>query len=150
MVQEGFTVLIADRNPHVRGFLRREFLNEGYRVLTAKNGREVLKQVDRPDPLDVLVLDLDLPDTNGSDLLDTLQDRIPSLPFVLHCFAPEDGSREDACIKANAFVEKRGNSVDRLKKVVRELLSAHKGKRPEPPGPGSGLGAPAGDQGRLR
>ena len=150
MVQEIFTVLIADRNPHVREFLRREFLNEGYRVLTAKNGREVLKQVHAPGLLDILVLDLDLPDTSGSDLLDTLQDRIPSLPFVLHCFSPEDGSREDAYIKANAFVEKRGNSVDRLKKVVRELLSTGKGKRPEPPGTGPDLGAPAGGHGRLR
>ncbi|MCF8061284.1 MAG: response regulator [Deltaproteobacteria bacterium] len=125
MVQEAFTVLIADRNPHVREFLRREFLNEGYRVLTAKNGREVLKQVYKPGPLDVLVLDLDLPDTNGSDLLDILQDRIPTLPLVLHAFTP-DGSREDAFMKANAFVEKRGNSVDRLKKVVRDLLTAGK------------------------
>ncbi len=136
MVQEALTVLIADRNPHVREFLRRELLNEGYRVLTAKNGREVLKQVYRPGPLDALVLDLDLPDTNGTDLLDMLQDRIPSLPLVLHTFAPADGSREDAFTKADAFVEKRGNSVDRLKKVLRELLSAGEKRGPDTKEPG--------------
>ena len=147
MVQEALTVLIADRNPHVREFLRRELLNEGYRVLTAKNGREVLKQVYKPAPLDALVLDLDLPDTNGSDLLDILQDRIPSLPLVLHAFAPEDGSREDAFTKADAFVEKRGNSVDRLKKVLRELLSSKGKTDPAPREPGPGLGSPAGRSG---
>jgi CheY-like chemotaxis protein len=149
MVQEAFTVLIADRNPHVREFLRREFLNEGYRVLTAKNGRDILEQVYGPGRLDVLVLDLDLPDTNGTDLLDLLQDRIPGLPLVLHCFAPEEESREEAFIKARAFVEKRGNSVDRLKKVLRELLSAGNKTGPDPVLP-SGSGAPAGGPGPLR
>ena len=145
MVQEVVTVLIADRNPNVREFLRREFLNEGYRVLTAKNGREVLKQVYRPGRLDILVLDLDLPDTNGSDLLDLLQDRIPSLPLVLHCFAPEDESREAALSRASAFVEKRGNSIDRLKKVVRELLPVEEKTGPETldtPGSGASAGGP--------
>jgi DNA-binding NtrC family response regulator len=143
MVQEVVTVLIADRNPNVRDFLRREFLNEGYRILSAKNGREVLRQVNEPDRLDVLVLDLDLPDTNGSDLLDLLQARVPGLPLVLHCFAPEDESRAEAYIKAGAFVEKRGNSVDRLKKVVRELVSAGRKRGPEPRGtPASGSSVP--------
>ncbi len=126
MTGEAFTILIADRNPHVREFLRREFFDEGYRVVTAKSGREVLKAVYRPGPLHVLVLDLDLPDVTGADILNMLQDRIPNLPVVLHGFAPES-ARNSALMKANAFVEKRGNSVDRLKKVVRDLISGPNG-----------------------
>jgi CheY-like chemotaxis protein len=150
MVQEVVTVLIADRNRHVREFLRREFLSEGYRVLTAKNGEEVLKQVCKPGPLDVLVLDLDLPGANESDLLDVLQDRIPRLPLVLHTFDSEDEGREGAFMQADAFVEKRGNSVDRLKKVVRDLLSAREGTGPGPSEGGPGLEVPAGGRGRPR
>ncbi len=138
MVQGAFTILIADRNPRVRGFLKREFLGEGYRVLLAKNGREVIKQVYRPEPLDLLVLDLDLPDTSGSDLLDLLQDRIPSLPVVLHCFAAEDGSHGEELQRANAFVEKQGNSVDRLKIVVKGLLVPGRKTPPETPRRGAG------------
>jgi len=123
MSEKGSTILIADRNPHVREFLRRELLAEGYYLKLAKNGREVLKLVYQPGPLDLLILDLDLPDMDGSEILDILQDRIPSLPVILHAFSPENG-RRIALPKAEAFVEKRGNSVDRLKKVVRDILGS--------------------------
>ncbi len=140
MVQEAITILIADRNPRVREFLRREFRNEGFHVLLAKSGREVLKQVYGPGALHVLVLDPDLPDASGSNILDLLEDRTPSLPVVLHGFSPEHGIRESPYVKADAFVEKQGNSVDRLKTVVRELLSAekHTPKPPAKPGARSG------------
>ena len=144
MVQDAFTILIADRNPHVREFLRREFLGEGYRVKLAKNGMEVLKVLRRPGRLDVLVLDLDLPDTNGSDVLDTLKDRIPNLPVVLHCFAPETEEREGPFMRADAFVEKQGNSVDTLKRVVRDLLPTGKWSHREAVESGSGPGPTTG------
>lgn len=132
MSQDAFTILIADRNPHVREFLRREFLCEGYRVKLAKNGTDVIRAVMGPGPPDVLVLDLDLPDTNGSEILDTLEDNIPGLPVVLHCFAPETETLKGPLLKANAFVEKEGNSVDRLKKIIRALLPFAEKKTGEP------------------
>ncbi len=98
-------------------------MDEGYRVKPAKNGMEVLKAIRRPDPLDVLVLDLDLPDTNGSDILDTLEGRIPGVPVVLHCFAPDAEALKGPFLRADVVVEKKGNSVDRLKSVLRGLLS---------------------------
>ena len=127
MSEKGSTILIADRNPHVREFLRRELLAEGYFLKLAKNGREVLKLVYQPGPLDLLILDLDLPDMDGSEILDILQDRIPTLPVILHAFSPENG-RRTALPKAEAFVEKRGNSVDRLKRVVRDILGSKAAK----------------------
>ena len=40
-----FTILIADRNRHVREFLRRELMAEDYCVEVAKDGREVLLMI---------------------------------------------------------------------------------------------------------
>jgi len=113
--------LIADRNTRVRDFLRREFLSEGYKVKLAKDGQQILSQVYNPDPVHLLIMDLDLPDMDGAEVLANLQDRIPTLPVVLHTYSQEN-SVHSIFPMAEVFVEKRGNSVERLKKVVREIF----------------------------
>ena len=123
--REPFTILIADRNPNVRELLKREMTAEGYRVLQAKDRREVLKQAFSRTPLDLLIFDLDLPDAGELEIFEKLSDRIPQLPVVLHSFRTDRDKFPEAD-RATVFVEKRGNSVERLKEVVAEIL-----KRPE-------------------
>lgn len=116
-----FNILIADRNPRVREFLKREMMAEGCKVRLAENGKEVLKWAYHHDPLDLLILDPDLPDTDESSLFEKLEDRIPILPVVIHTFLSDYGNNS-AVLRAAAFVEKSGNSIERLKKVVLEVL----------------------------
>jgi len=120
-VEKDFTILIADRNRHVREFLKREMEAEGYRVRLAKSGREVLKLVYHHEPLDLLILDPDLPDADESSLLKKLQDRALNLPVVVHTFLT-DYANNPAVLSMAAFVEKGGNSIERLKKVVFDIL----------------------------
>ena len=115
-----FTILIADRNRHVREFLRRELLADEYRVEVAKDGRELLMMIDVDKPPDLLILDLDIPFVGGVVLLERLKDQVPSLPIVIHSFLTEY-SNHPAVQQAAAFVEKRGN-IDRLKAVVVDVL----------------------------
>ena len=115
-----FTILIADRNRHVREFLRRELLADEYRVEVAKDGRELLMMIDVDKPPDLLILDLDIPFVGGVVLLERLKDQVPSLPIVIHSFLTEY-SNHPAVQQVAAFVEKRGN-IDRLKAVVLDVL----------------------------
>jgi len=115
------TILIADRNRHVREFLRREMMAEGYRVRLAKTCQEVLKWVFNQEPLDLLILDPDLPDSSGLTILEKVEDRIPRLPVVVHTLLSEYASHP-AVSNIAAFVEKKGNSIERLKEVVSEEL----------------------------
>jgi len=122
-----FTILVADRNPHVRELLKREMMAEGYRVATAKDSREVLQRVYSQEPLDLLIFDLDLPDAGDAEIIGRLNDRIPRLPIVLHSFQSDHSN----CPSGNMntiFVEKRGNSIERLKKVVSKLLNQSRKK----------------------
>lgn len=116
-----YTILIADRNSHVREFLKREMLEEGYRVRLAENGRDVLKWVYHHEPLDVLILDIDLPDVDELSLSKGLQDRIPALPVVVHTYL-SDYDISSTVWNTAVFVEKKGNSVERLKKVIFDIL----------------------------
>ena len=116
-----FTLLIADRNRNVREFLKRELIAEGYRVKVAKNCQEVLKWAYHQAPLDLLILDVDLPDASEIPLLEILADRIPVLPVVVHSFG-SDYSNHLSSAGITAFVEKSGNSVEQLKKVIFNVL----------------------------
>ena len=120
-MKEKFTILIADRNPHVRDFLMREMRKEGYSIRVAKNGREVLKWAYDPDLVDLLILDPDLPDAGEIEIMEKLNNRVPSLPVVVHSFLSDYNNHLDT-FNAAAYVEKEGGSIDRLKEVVSELF----------------------------
>ncbi len=133
-----FTLLIADRNRNVREFLKRELTAEGYRVKVAKNGQEVLKWAYHQGPLDLLILDVDLPDASEIPVLETLADRIPALPVVVHSFS-SDYSNHLSYAGITAFVEKTGNSVEQLKKVVFNVLREAIPQGPDVPKDGKEL-----------
>ena len=119
-MDDEFYILIADRNRHVRDFLRRELTAEGYRVLVAKDGREVLVTTEGAEPPDLLILDLDIPYFDGLTILDRLRERTPLLPVVIHSFITEDAANHNVR-HAAALVEKSGNT-DCLKVAVGEVL----------------------------
>jgi len=113
--------LIADRNPHVRKLLEREITAEGYRVRLAKNARDVLEWVYHYEPLDLLILDPDLPDAEDMSMLKKLNNRIPVLPVIVHGYLTDDAGHS-AVLKPAVFVEKRGSSIEYLKKVISDIL----------------------------
>jgi len=116
-----FVILVADRNPHVRDFLKREMVAAGYRVHLAENGKEVIKRVYHSKPLDLLILDPDLPDLEESAVLKKLKNRIPNLPVVLHSYCADFEDCKKLLEKIT-FVEKGGNSVEHLKQVISDIL----------------------------
>ena len=120
-MKTNFTLLIADRNPHVRTFLQREMTAAGYRVRLADNGREVLKWAFQGEPLDLIILDPDLPDADEAHVLEHLLDRIPMLPVIMHTYSSEYGiGLKDK--KDVVFVEKCEDSVEHLKQIANEIL----------------------------
>ncbi len=120
-MNENFTILIADRNRHVRSFLKREIMAEGYQIYLAKNAGEVLKWVYHREFVDLVIIDPDLPGANETTIMDGLDKRIPPLPVVVHAFPSEHGNYSN-WLNTATFVEKQGDSIDLLKKIVFELL----------------------------
>lgn len=120
-MKQQFKILIADRNPHVREFLKREMIADGYLVRLAENGRQLIKWVFNKEPVDLLIIDPDLPDTDMASLFATLRDRIPMLPMVIHTFLSDYNDHPDVFYQI-PFVEKHGSSIDHLKKTVYQIL----------------------------
>jgi len=124
-VREESKILVADRNRHVREFLKRELMSEGYRVRLAKNGKEVMRWIDYHEPFDLLIIDPNLPDEAELKVLEKLMDYVPSIPVVIHSYCL-DYSTRPAISGSTVFVEKSGSSVEVLKKVVIEVLRKSK------------------------
>jgi len=120
-VKKEFNILIVDRNPHVREFLKREMTADGYRVRLAENGRQLIKWTFHSENVDLLIVDPDLPDVDVPSLFVKLQNRIPSLPVVVHTFLSDYSEHSDV-LRNFPFVEKKGSSIEHLKKVVFDIL----------------------------
>ena len=125
ILRSDYTILIADRNSHVREFIKREMTKEGFRVLLAETGKDVMEMVNQCIPLDLVLLDPDLPDMEETELLKKIEDRFPRLPVVIHAFDSEE-TNYFLYLKQAAFVEKAGQSIEILKQVVIEILEAAK------------------------
>ncbi len=117
-----FVILVADRNRNVRDFLKRELSAENYRVQVAKDGREVLTMIDSYAP-DLLTLDLELPYMDGISLLESIKEKKPSLPILIHSFLSDPLNHHSLQPLVAGFVEKSENT-DRLKAAIVEVLKA--------------------------
>lgn len=66
------SILIVDDDADVRQSLESRLRSAGYRLQCAKNGKEAVGafiQFYYDDPFDVILLDIDLPDMNGCEIL---------------------------------------------------------------------------------
>ena len=67
------SILIADDDDSIRFVLTKALQKEGYRIFSARNGKETVDLL-RSEPIDVILLDIFMPDANGLDLIETLQE----------------------------------------------------------------------------
>ena len=77
-------VLIVEDDERIASFLTKGLKAEGYATLVARDGDEALAVGEvEGDALDVVLLDLGLPRTDGRVVLRTLRDRHPTLPVII-------------------------------------------------------------------
>jgi len=116
-----YEILIADRNPHIRDFLRRELRAVGYTVQMVENSKELLKQIDANTLIRLLILDPDFPGIDSITLGRRLADRNPQLPVIMHCVR---GTGDFFDLNDNEVIriEKNGSSIEVLKKTIRNII----------------------------
>jgi CheY-like chemotaxis protein len=84
------TVLIVEDEDHGRETLRDLLQDEGYRVMTARDGSEAMQRLEVLGP-SLVILDLRMPGMNGTVLYDVMQ-RSPQLariPVLVTTAVPE-------------------------------------------------------------
>ena len=116
------TILVVDDDREIlTGFMH--ILSEhGYDVETAETGHEAIEKCNG-GPHDLALLDIKLPDMDGTQLLEQLQEIDPKMRTIMVTgYASLDGALRSLILQANAYVLKPVDP-DELLKVVRATLN---------------------------
>jgi len=111
------TVLVVDDDPKMVEMLTSILEGAGYMVETASNGKEAIKAC-KKYPIDIGLIDIELPDTKGTQLLSSLKQVQPKMVKIILTGYP---SIENAVIavneKADGYILKPFNPEELLQKI---------------------------------
>ncbi|MEJ2764816.1 response regulator transcription factor [Photobacterium sp. MCCC 1A19761] len=123
-----YTILIIDDEPQIQTFIRIALSAEGFQSVSATNLAEAQAKINTAAP-DLIILDLGLPDGDGSDLLQRLR-RDQSTPvLVLTARDEEDEKVRLLELGANDYLSKPfgiRELMARIKVLLRDLIPAEK------------------------
>ncbi|MBW1710017.1 MAG: response regulator [Deltaproteobacteria bacterium] len=115
-------VLIVDDEEHIRFLYSEELSDEGYEVITADSGYELLEKIEEEKP-DLVVLDIKMIEYNGLDILQDIRNKYYSLPVIL-CTAYDTFKEDMKSIAADHYVIKSFDLTE-LKSKIANALEAH-------------------------
>ncbi|MFP3866667.1 MAG: response regulator [Desulfobacteraceae bacterium] len=111
-------ILFGDSDPHIQMLCQEEFLEEGYEVVVASDGRELIRLMDSAHP-DLVVLELLLPDMSGMETLRIIKGTAKETPVIFY-------SAYNLSLPANAVgadgIVLKSSDLELLKKTVRQFL----------------------------
>jgi len=114
------TLLLVEDDPNQLDLYRQELADEGYDVITARNGGEALSSLDRFTP-DAVIMDISMPGMDGIDAMSRMLCKNHQLPIILNTAYPsyKDNFR---VWSADACVLKSSDMTD-LKATIQQVLS---------------------------
>jgi two-component system KDP operon response regulator KdpE len=118
-------ILIVDDEPAIRRLLRTSLSAEGYRTVEAETGADAIARARDAAP-DVIVLDLGLPDMDGTDVLRTIRAASAVPVVVLSAREDERGKVAALDLGADDYVTKPfgiAELVARLRAALRHGLA---------------------------
>ena len=115
-----YTVLVVEDDHNQRSLYEEELNDEGYRVLTASDGREALKIVQDEKP-DLVVLDVNMPVMDGLDTLSQMLEHDNKMPVIINT-AYASYKESFTSWSADAYIVK-SSDLSELKQTVKKLLT---------------------------
>ena len=117
-------ILIADDDPVQRQLLETLVHRFGYQAETVESGEAALARLQAPEPIDLLILDLVMPDIDGMTVLARLRERGQKLPVIVQTSRGSIESVVSAMrLGANDFVVKPVGA-ERLLVSIKNALAA--------------------------
>jgi DNA-binding response OmpR family regulator len=102
-------VLVADDEPHIGRIIKMKLEQGPFRVTLAYDGREALDVLAREDDIDIVLLDLMMPEKSGLDVLAAMRadERTRDLPCIILTAAGQEQQHRRALeLGASEFLTK--------------------------------------------
>ena len=101
-------LLVVDDEPLVSGLAQRILEGYGYEVITAENGRQALEIFDeRADEIDLVLLDMTMPEMNGRETLKAMEAIRPDVVAVLSSgYSESDTAGQFSSTGLAGFIQK--------------------------------------------
>jgi two-component system response regulator (stage 0 sporulation protein F) len=112
-------ILVADDEMSIRLLYSEELREEGYEVFIASNGKEALEVVEK-EPLDLIILDIKMPEMSGIEVLRQIKEKYPNLPVLLSSAYSE--YKQDFGTWASEEYLVKSSDLEDLKVAVRKHL----------------------------
>jgi two-component system chemotaxis sensor kinase CheA len=120
-------VLVVEDSLTIRELQRSILEAAGYRVQTARDGRDALTHLDRDDGIDLVVTDVEMPEVDGIELTKTIRAHTTysALPVVIITSLGEDDDRQRGIdAGADAYMVKQKFDQHDLLETVGRLVGA--------------------------
>ncbi len=122
-------ILIADDEEDIVSMLRSFFESKGYTVLSATNGTDTLKQVERQP--DIILLDINMPGLDGLEVCERIRDHV-SCPILFLTARIEDTDKvkgfavggDDYIVKPFSLMELEARVCAHLRREARHTFEA--------------------------
>jgi len=128
MQQQIINVLVIDDESELRKMLSTILIDEGYLVETAENGKQALKICEKTS-FDVALIDIELPDMKGTELLHRLKDIQPKMVKIIITGHPSvENAVKSVNEKADGYILKPFNVpilFETIKKALAEKTNAY-------------------------
>ncbi len=144
-------ILVVDDNRLVRELVRDTFLEAGFDVIDASNGREAVERIASNRP-DLVVTDVNMPELDGWGLCEALKsdpdtreiplvflaaqrevpDRLRGLRLGAHDYLCKPFSTEELLVRVKLILERAGRAGGGPGAVSRAVLSGHTSHMPTP------------------
>ncbi|PIE33838.1 two-component system response regulator [candidate division KSB3 bacterium] len=115
------TILIVDDEKHILFLYEEEFRDEGYSVLTASNGLEALDVTEKHPEIDLIILDIKMPEMDGPEFLRRIRQFNQDLPILLSTAYGDYVQQDFSVWLSNGYTVKTSDLTE-LKARVKELL----------------------------
>ena len=102
LVQSRIHVLVADDEAELVEVLSRYLISHGYSVTVAKNGRQAVERADSDPSIQIILLDVSMPEMGGMEALSIIVSRDPR-PNVIMMTAVADREIARQAMKMGAF-----------------------------------------------
>jgi CheY-like chemotaxis protein len=114
-------ILLVDDEEYIRRFYVEELSEEGYEVVTAASGHNLLRKINLWQP-DLVILDIKLMDYDGLELLQEIRSHHRDLPVVL-CTAYDTYKEDPRALAADYYVIKSFD-LSELKRAALRAIQA--------------------------